>query len=89
VQGTELTKQLNQGTLTERVVDAGVEGKGGELLGKDLDPSHGGPDRHEIALVEYEHDVLVGVVLADVLFDVPRARPHRITGIQHLDDHIR
>jgi len=39
VQLSELTQQLNQGSLAERVGDAGVESQGWVLLREDLDPA--------------------------------------------------
>ncbi len=69
----KLSQQRDQSALAERVGDRGVEGKGGEVLGENVDPLLGHPGRNQIALVDDDNQMLVGSVLLDVVFNVLRA----------------
>ena len=51
--------------------------------------SHRHPGGYEVALVEDEDEVLVRLVFAEEPLDVRRAGTDRVTGVQHLDDHVR
>lgn len=79
----ELSNEVDEGALTEGVVEVRSEGQRGKLFGEVGDPPARQPCGNEIALVEHEHEMLVGTILFDVLLDVVIAGAQRITSINH------
>lgn len=85
----ELAEELNKGALAKRVVRRGVEGECRIARREVLDIACGDPVWNQVALVEDEEDLLVGLLLADELQNALAKCTHGITGVEHVKDNVR
>jgi hypothetical protein len=88
VEDIELSEEVDEGALAEGVGDAGAVGDAGEGLAEALHPLGDHPQRHQVRLVDQQHDVLVREVLPHVLLQRQRPRTHRVTRVQHLHQDV-
>lgn len=89
VEYTELSEELDECALSERVGDGCVKGEGRVLRGEDAHPSSRHPRRHEVALVEHDHHVLVTTIrLLELSLDALASRSLRVARVQNLDQNI-
>mmetsp|Transcript_54403 Transcript_54403/g.90418 ORF Transcript_54403/g.90418 Transcript_54403/m.90418 type:complete len:630 (-) Transcript_54403:747-2636(-) len=88
VQTGKLAQQLDEGSLSKRVVETGVEGQRGVLTREKLNPSGSHPRGNQVTLVEDDDELLVFPLLLEMVLDVLGSSADGVTGVEHLDQHV-
>jgi len=81
VQNIKLFQQLNQRSLSEWVVNTGLESEGGSGFGQIFDPFLSDGSGDQIALIQDKDEVLVGALSLQVLLNELGSGPIGVSSI--------
>ncbi len=88
VEDVELSEQVDQWPLSERIGDWGLVCNGWVLLGQVLYPFFQVPHWNQVSLVDQKHHVFMGTVLLHVFLQSQWSGSERVSSIQDLYNNV-
>jgi len=85
VKDVELLQELDQSTLSEGVGQTGLESDGWSGLGQVFDPFVGDGGWNQIAFVQDEDEMLVGLLMLEIMLNELRSGSIGVSGVQNIE----